>query len=79
MPIMNGFEAAREMRRFDRERLEQMPESERQSVRRTVIAGLTGLDGPAARKEAASAGIDTFLVKPVKRPDVRAILRRIDE
>ncbi|PLN76814.1 hypothetical protein BDW42DRAFT_188434 [Aspergillus taichungensis] len=79
MPVMNGFEAAREMRRFDRERLKQMPESDRQSVRPTVIAGLTGLDGAAARKEAAGAGIDTFLVKPVRRSDVRAILRRIDQ
>ncbi|PKY00690.1 hypothetical protein P168DRAFT_299605 [Aspergillus campestris IBT 28561] len=79
MPVMDGFDAAREMRRFDHERLEQMSESDRQSVRRTIIAGLTGLDGPAARKEAASAGIDTFLVKPVKGPDVRAILRQIDQ
>lgn len=76
---MNGFDAAREMRRFDRERLEQMSESDRQSVRPTVIAGLTGLDGAAARKEAAGAGIDTFLVKPVRRPDVCEILRRIDQ
>ena len=37
---------------------------------------LTGLDSAGAQKEAFGSGINTFLVKPVKRPELQAILPR---
>jgi len=44
-----------------------------------VIAALTGLDSPNAQKEAFGSGIDTFLVKPVKRSDFKAVLKQTQE
>lgn len=76
MPIMNGFEASREIRRLEKEHRARMSELEQKKVQPTIIAALTGLDSAGAQKEALGSGINTFLVKPVKRADLRAILQR---
>jgi len=44
-----------------------------------TIAALTGLDSADAQKEAFGSGIDTFLIKPVKRPELQALLRLMNE
>ncbi|OJJ01984.1 hypothetical protein ASPVEDRAFT_192342, partial [Aspergillus versicolor CBS 583.65] len=75
MPVMDGFEASRQIRRIEQEHRAKMSESEQKASPRTVIAALTGLDSPSTQKEAFSSGIDTFLIKPVKRPELQAILR----
>lgn len=75
MPVMDGFEASRQIRRIEKEHRAKMSESEQKTSPRTVIAALTGLDSTSAQKEAYSSGIDTFLIKPVKRPELQAILR----
>lgn len=79
MPVMDGFEASREIRRLERENRAKRTESEQRTLHPTIIAALTGLDSVNAQKEAFRSGIDTFLVKPVKRPDLKAILRRVQE
>lgn len=76
MPIMDGFEASRQIRRAEKEHRADTTKSGEQTISRIVIAALTGLDSTNAQKEAFGSGIDIFLVKPVKRPDLQAILRR---
>lgn len=76
MPVMDGFEASKQMRRFEKEQLAKMSEPEKEAHTSTVIAALTGLDSASAQKEALGSGINTFLIKPVKRPDLQKILKQ---
>jgi len=76
MPVMNGFEAAQKIRRFEREYWNANKSSELQ-WHPTTIAALTALDDVEAQKEAFASGIDVFLVKPVKRQDLRTLLQRV--
>ncbi|KAK3308128.1 uncharacterized protein B0T15DRAFT_98680 [Chaetomium strumarium] len=64
MPVMNGFEATREIRRL---------ETEAQVSRCKVIA-LTGLSSEVSKSEASASGLDMFLTKPVKMSMLKAIL-----
>lgn len=77
MPVMDGFEASRQMRRSEKEHRAGLPEAAQKGLPNTIIAALTGLDSPNAQKEAFGSGIDTFLIKPVKRGDVQAVLDRM--
>lgn len=65
MPVMDGFEAIREIRRL---------ESEAKVGRCCWIAALTGLSSEVSRKEAMSSGSNLFLTKPVKLATVKKIL-----
>lgn len=76
MPVMDGFEASREIRRLEKEHRAGMSESDRKACLPTIISALTGLDSAGAQKEALGSGINTFLVKPVKRRELQAILQR---
>ena len=67
MPVMNGFEASKAIRDFERR------SSAHQSRPARVIA-LTGLGSDAARQEAIISGIDEFRVKPVLLKELREIL-----
>jgi CheY-like chemotaxis protein len=76
MPVMDGFEAARQIRAFQDELRASLSDSDREALPSLTIAALTGLGGTAAQEEAVSAGIDEFLIKPVKRANVQEILRK---
>lgn len=76
MPIMNGFEASREIRRLEKQHRDGMSESDQKTFQPLIIAALTGLDSADAQKEALGSGINTFLVKPIKRAELQAILQR---
>jgi CheY-like chemotaxis protein len=67
MPVMDGFEAARAIRRF---------EQANGSPRATIIA-ITGLGDISAQEQAFASGMDLFLTKPVKMKEITAILSRI--
>ena len=57
MPVMNGFEAARQIRAFEG----------KQGIEKVVpIFALSGLASEEALREAYGSGIDLFLLKPVK-------------
>lgn len=76
MPVMDGFQASREIRRIEKDFRAKMSESERESHPPTIIAALTGLDSAGAQKEALGSGINTFLVKPINRKNLQAVLHR---
>lgn len=64
MPVMNGFEATREIRRIETER----------GVGRCKVIALTGLSSDINRNEASASGCDLFLTKPVKMNTIRGLL-----
>jgi len=64
MPTMDGFEATRLVRAFERE--EHLP--------RCLVFALTGIASEAAQEEAFASGIDLFLTKPVKLKELNRIL-----
>lgn len=76
MPVMNGFQASREIRRIEKAFRAGLSESDKNALPPTIIAALTGLDSAGAQKEALGSGINTFLVKPLKRKELQAVLRR---
>jgi len=61
MPRMDGFEAAREIRR---------------SGKSPTLVALSGWGAESDRQRSAEAGFDMHLVKPVKPDDLRAIIAR---
>lgn len=77
MPIMDGFEAARQIRSFEKECRASLSGSDKQALPSLAIAALTGLGGTAAQEEAIASGIDEFLIKPVKRSDVQKLLQKM--
>lgn len=69
MPIMDGMEATRRIRAFEKEA----------GIKRTTIIALTGLASEKAREEAETSGIDVFLPKPVKFGELRKLLQREEQ
>lgn len=67
MPVMNGFEASRCIREFERGNV--APDA-----RPTRIVALTGLGSEASRQEAVVSGIDEFRTKPVLLKDLKTML-----
>lgn len=65
MPVMNGMEATRHIREFERAH----------SLPLTNVIALTGLASADARREAISAGVDVFLPKPVRFAELKKLLR----
>ncbi len=64
MPVMDGMEATREIRKLERDR-RQKP---------AMIIALTGLGSATSQQEAFSNGVNLFLTKPVSFSDLRKIL-----
>lgn len=64
MPIMDGLEATRRIRAYERER----------GIQKAVIVALTGLASAEAQRDALEAGVDFYLAKPVKFQDLRKLM-----
>lgn len=64
MPVMDGFEATRQIRAFERE-MRLVP---------AAIFALSGLASADAQQEAFASGIDLFLAKPVRLKELSSIL-----
>ncbi|KAL5087564.1 hypothetical protein Trisim1_007787 [Trichoderma cf. simile WF8] len=65
MPIMDGFEATRRIRAYERDN----------QIKPAIIFALTGLASESAQQEAFGSGVDLFLTKPVKLKELGMILR----
>lgn len=68
MPVMDGIEATREIRKFE--------EESTASRKRTQIIALTASDHDKYRQRAFEAGVDDFVIKPVRMARVRDLARR---
>lgn len=66
MPDMNGFEATRSIRAFEKTCTDETKPS-------TIVA-LTGLSSPLDELEAMDSGMDRFLTKPVAFKEIEKIL-----
>ena len=64
MPIMDGIESTRHIRRFERE----------QGLEPVSLIALTGAANPNSRQEAFSSGVDMFLIKPVPMKSLKLLL-----
>lgn len=64
MPVMNGFEATRAIRKIETGA----------AAPRCAVFALTGLASQEAQQEAILSGIDLFLTKPIKLVEIRQIL-----
>lgn len=67
MPVMNGFEASREIRRFEHD--EKSPP--------TKILALSGLGSHEAQQQALESGIDEFLSKPVRLQTLASAMEKL--
>ncbi len=64
MPVMDGFEATRRIRAYERE----------QGLPPAAVFALSGLATASAQQEAFECGIDLFLAKPVRLKELDTIL-----
>jgi CheY-like chemotaxis protein len=69
MPVMNGFEAARQIRQFEKQT----------GVPPAVIIAITGLGDDIARARAYQHGFNFFMSKPVRPQDVVDMLVSIEQ
>lgn len=67
MPVMNGFEAARQIRQFEKQT----------GATPAVIIAITGLGDDIARAKAYQHGFNFFMSKPVRPKDVTDMLESI--
>jgi CheY-like chemotaxis protein len=64
MPVMDGLQATREIRNFERQ----------MGMSRAVIVALTGLASAETQVDAMSAGFDFYLAKPVRFADLKRLM-----
>lgn len=65
MPVMDGFEAAKEIRRLEKE-----------SKRHTPIVAMTANSMEGDRERCIEAGMDDYMAKPVRLKDLQDIITR---
>ncbi|CZR45701.1 uncharacterized protein FPRO_15123 [Fusarium proliferatum ET1] len=64
MPIMDGLEATRQIRAFERYN----------GIAASKILAITGLGSESTREEATRSGVDVFMTKPVKLRELEAVI-----
>jgi CheY-like chemotaxis protein len=70
MPVMDGFEATRQIRKME-------SEPDRASTTKdSVIIALTGM---ASQNDAFDAGVDLFITKPVQFPKLSILLQQYEQ
>lgn len=67
MPVMDGMEATRRIREFERTN----------ALDKANVIALTGLASSQAQHDAEAAGIDVFLPKPVRFAELKALLMAV--
>ena len=74
MPIMNGFEATRQIREIEAEHNSRLAPS--QTPNHSLIIALTGLASVRDQKEAYTAGVDSYIMKPVSFAKLTTLLEK---
>ncbi|KAK6425917.1 hypothetical protein LTR81_001916 [Elasticomyces elasticus] len=69
MPVMNGFEATRRIRKYEQQK----------GTNPAHIIALTGLGSAEAQQEAFSSGVDLYLTKPVRLKELTRVLKDLRE
>ncbi|KAH6719671.1 M3EW, histidine kinase-group I protein [Leptodontidium sp. MPI-SDFR-AT-0119] len=77
MPEMNGFEATRLIRAYERN--QNTPSPEGSTKQRAYIVALTGLASRRDRDEAEESGFDDFLTKPISFGKIGELLTRLSK
>jgi CheY-like chemotaxis protein len=73
MPVMDGFEATRQIRKME-------SEPDRASTTKdSVIIALTGLASQDDEDAAFDAGVDLFITKPVQFPKLSILLQQYEQ
>lgn len=67
MPIMNGHEATRAIRRFEESGTVGIP-------RRSFVVALTGNSSSTDREEAMESGCDMYMTKPMRMAEIGRLL-----
>jgi CheY-like chemotaxis protein len=68
MPVMNGFEATRAIRRFEAEK----------QLKPAVIIALTGLANDRDEAEGLLAGCDIYMTKPASFKELAKLLKNCE-
>jgi signal transduction histidine kinase/CheY-like chemotaxis protein len=68
MPVMNGFDATREIRHFEKEN----------GIAPVKVVALTGLGDESSESQAFTCGMDEFWTKPIKLDRVKELLTEGD-
>lgn len=64
MPVMDGLEATRQIRAFERY----------SGIAASKILAITGLGSESTREEATRSGVDVFITKPIKLRELAVII-----
>jgi CheY-like chemotaxis protein len=73
MPVMDGFEATRQIRK-----MESYPDRA-STTKDSVIIALTGLASQDDEDAAFDAGVDLFITKPVQFPKLSILLHQYEQ
>jgi two-component system, chemotaxis family, sensor kinase Cph1 len=71
MPVLDGYEATRQLRQQERYRLQQT-----EQFHRTTIIGVTAYAMVGDQEKCLAAGMDDYLSKPIKLKDLKDVLER---
>ncbi|KAK4870203.1 hypothetical protein LT330_005257 [Penicillium expansum] len=74
MPVMDGFESTRLIRKAEREYQNTLHISAQESFTPATIVAMTGLASASAQHEAYGSGMDLFLTKPIRRKELFTVL-----
>jgi CheY-like chemotaxis protein len=72
MPVMGGIESSLEIRKLERSR-----NKANGDYKKSLIVALTGLATQSDQQEAYEAGIDSFMVKPVRFKELDKWLEQV--
>lgn len=72
MPVMDGFEATRQIRKIEAEYNSHRPAA--QAPHHALIVALTGLASVTDQKKAYTAGVDSYIMKPVSMAKLTTML-----